>query len=75
MGAKVRDILEVAARWIAAAFFGLLCFIGRDALVQLHRIQADLVGIKVKLAQMEASALTPEAVRQLIKVELYENKH
>lgn len=75
MSARVRDILEIAARWIAAAFFGLLCFIGRDALVQLRRIQTDLVGIKVKLAQMEASALTPDAVRQLIKVELYESNH
>ena len=75
MSARIRDILEIAARWIAAAFLGLLSFIGRDALVQLRRIQTDLVGIQVKLAQMEASALTPDAVRQLIKVELYESKH
>lgn len=72
MSGRVRDILEVAAKWIAAAFFGLLCFIGRDALVQLHRIQSDLVGIKVKLAEMEAGAMTPDTVRQLIKAELYD---
>lgn len=75
MSAKVQMVLEVVAKWVTAAFFGLLCFLGRDALVQLRQIQTDLVGIKVKLAAMEASAMTPEAVRQMIKVELYEGKH
>ena len=66
----VKDITENSVRWLAAALIGLLCWIGRDTVVQLRRIQTDLEGIKVKLVLMEANAMTPDTVRQLIQLEM-----
>ena len=69
----MKNISEQAVRLLAAALIGLCCWIGKDTLLQLRRIQTDLESIKVKLAVMEANAMTPATVKQLIQVEL--SKH
>lgn len=70
MSVTVKNISEQAARWLAAALIALLCWIGKDTVLQLRQIQSDLISIKVKLAVMESSMMTPETVRQLIQMEL-----
>ena len=73
MSVITKSIFEVAARWLAASLIGLCCWIGRDTVLQLRQIQSDLVGIKLKLATIEANAMTPETVKQLIQLELIHN--
>lgn len=77
MSVGMKNVFEMAARGLMALLVALLCWIGKDAVLQLRQIQADLVGIKVKLAVMESSMMTPDTVRQLIQVELlkYEGRH
>ena len=74
MSSTFSRILEIAARWLAVAMIGLLCWIGKDTVLQLRQIQADLVNIKMKLAVMEANAMTAETVKQIVKLELLEKK-
>ena len=69
-GVVGRNIMEQAARWLAACLIAVLCWLARDTLLQLRKIQADLVSIQLKLATMEAAAMTPETVRQLIQLEM-----
>ena len=70
MGVMGKNIAEQAARGLAVALIGVLCWLARDTLLQLRKIQADLVSIQLKLVTMEANAMTPEAVRQLIQLEM-----
>ncbi len=70
MSVTMKNISEQAARWLFAALVAVLCWMGRDTVLQLRRIQTDLEGIKVKLAVMEANAMTPDTVRQLIQLEM-----
>ena len=70
MSMTLKNIAEQAARWFAAALIAVLCWLAKDTLLQLRQIQADLANIKLQLAVMEAKAMTPDTVRQLILLEL-----
>ena len=70
MSVTLKNIAEQAARWLAACLIAILCWLAKDTLLQLRQIQADLANIKLQLAVMEAKAMTPETVRQLIRLEL-----
>lgn len=63
---------QLITRCLAILLFGLMSWIGKTTVVQLNEIQKDLTTIKLELVKVQNSMLDKDAVRDIVRVELYE---
>lgn len=70
MNSGLKPVWELAARVLAYAFATVCIFMGKEVIVQLKTIQADLANIKTRLIVIETRAVTSDEVRALIREEL-----
>lgn len=70
----LKPFWEGVAKGLLYVLFLLCAYIGKEMTAQLKSIQADLAGIKVKLAVLESRTLTPEMVKQIVEIELEKRK-
>ena len=63
---------QLVSRILIGIFLTIMSYFGKVAIVQLLEIQKDLSGIKLELVKIQSSMLDKDAVRDIVRVELYE---
>ena len=63
---------QLVTRVLVGILLAIMSYLGKVAVGQLLAIQADLASIKLELVKIQASMLDKEAVRDIVRVELYE---
>jgi len=63
---------QIVSRVLIGILLAIMSYFGKVAVGQLLTIQKDLAGIKLELVKIQASMLDKEAVRDIVRVELYE---
>ena len=68
--------MKINWQWVSRVLVGILLaimsYFGKVAVAQLLAIQKDLASIKLELVKIQSSMLDKEAVRDIVRVELYE---
>jgi hypothetical protein len=63
---------QLVSRILVGILLTIMSYFGKVAIVQLFEIQKDLSGIKLELVKIQSSMLDKDAVRDIVRVELYE---
>jgi hypothetical protein len=63
---------QVVSRVLVGILLAIMSYFGKVAVAQLLNIQKDLASIKLELVKIQSSMLDKEAVRDIVRVELYE---
>lgn len=63
---------QVVSRVLVGVLLAIMSYFGKVAVAQLLTIQKDLAAIKLELVKIQSSMLDKEAVRDIVRVELYE---
>ena len=63
---------QVVSRILFVFVLGILSYFSKAAVTQLLEIQKDLNSIKLELVKIQSSMLDKDAVRDIVRVELYE---
>lgn len=63
---------QVVSRVLVGILLAVMSYFGKVSVGQLLEIQKDLSGIKLELVKIQSSMLDKEAVRDIVRVELYE---
>ena len=63
---------QLVSRILVGILLTIMSYFGKVAVVQLLEIQKDLSSIKLELVKIQSSMLDKDAVRDIVRVELYE---
>lgn len=63
---------QLVSKILIGILLTIISYFGKVAIVQLLEIQKDLSGIKLELVKIQSSMLDKDAVRDIVRVELYE---
>ena len=63
---------QIVSRVLIGILLAIMSYLGKVAVGQLLAIQTDLASIKLELVKIQASMLDKDAVRDIVRVELYE---
>lgn len=63
---------QIVSRVLIGILLAIMSYTGKVAVAQLLTIQKDLAGIKLELVKIQASMLDKDAVKDIVRVELYE---
>ncbi len=63
---------QLVSRVLVGILLAIMSYFGKVSVGQLLEIQKDLSGIKLELVKIQSSMLDKEAVRDIVRVELYE---
>ena len=63
---------QIVSRVLIGILLAIMSYLGKVAVGQLLAIQADLASIKLELVKIQSSMLDKDAVRDIVRVELYE---
>ena len=63
---------QLVTRVLVGILLAIMSYLGKVAVGQLLTIQTDLASIKLELVKIQSSMLDKEAVRDIVRVELYE---
>jgi hypothetical protein len=63
---------QLVSRVLVGILLAIMSYFGKVAVAQLLNIQKDLASIKLELVKIQSSMLDKEAVRDIVRVELYE---
>lgn len=63
---------QLVSKILIGILLTIMSYFGKVAIVQLLEIQKDLSGIKLELVKIQSSMLDKDAVRDIVRVELYE---
>ena len=63
---------QIVSRVLVGILLAIMSYFGKVAVAQLLAIQKDLASIKLELVKIQSSMLDKEAVRDIVRVELYE---
>ena len=63
---------QLVSRVLVGILLAIMSYFGKVAVAQLLAIQKDLASIKLELVKIQSSMLDKEAVRDIVRVELYE---
>jgi hypothetical protein len=63
---------QLVSRVLEGILLAIMSYFGKVAVAQLLNIQKDLASIKLELVKIQSSMLDKEAVRDIVRVELYE---
>lgn len=63
---------QLVSRVLIGILLAIMSYMGKVAVVQLLAIQKDLASIKLELVKIQSSMLDKDAVRDIVRVELYE---
>lgn len=63
---------QLVSKILIGILLTIMSYFGKVAIVQLLEIQKDLSGIKLELVKIQSSMLDKNAVRDIVRVELYE---
>ena len=63
---------QLVTRVLVGILLAIMSYLGKVAFGQLLAIQTDLASIKLELVKIQASMLDKDAVRDIVRVELYE---
>ncbi len=63
---------QLVSRTLIGVLLAIMSYFGKVAVGQLLTIQKDLAGIKLELVKIQASMLDKDAVKDIVRVELYE---
>ena len=63
---------QLVSRVLVGILLAIMSYLAKVAVAQLIAIQKDLASIKLELVKIQASMLDKEAVRDIVRVELYE---
>lgn len=63
---------QLVSKILIGILLTIMSYFGKVTIVQLLEIQKDLSGIKLELVKIQSSMLDKDAVRDIVRVELYE---
>ncbi len=63
---------QLVSRTLIGVLLAIMSYFGKVTVGQLLTIQKDLAGIKLELVKIQASMLDKDAVKDIVRVELYE---
>ena len=63
---------QLVSRVLVGILLAIMSYFGKVAVAQLLAIQTDLASIKLELVKIQSSMLDKDAVRDIVRVELYE---
>lgn len=63
---------QFVSRILVGILLAIMSYFGKVSVGQLLTIQKDLASIKLELVKIQASMLDKDAVREIVKIELYE---
>ena len=63
---------QLVTRVLVGILPAIMSYLGKVAVGQLLAIQTDLASIKLELVKIQSSMLDKDAVRDIVRVELYE---
>lgn len=63
---------QIVSRVLIGILLAIMSYTGKVAVAQLLEIQKDLSSIKLELVKIQSSMLDKDAVRDIVRVELYE---
>ncbi len=63
---------QLVSRILIGILLTIMSYLGKVAVGQLLTIQKDLAGIKLELVKIQSAMLDKDAVRDIVRVELYE---
>ena len=63
---------QLVSRTLIGVLLAIMSYFGKVAVGQLLTIQKDLASIKLELVKIQASMLDKDAVKDIVRVELYE---
>lgn len=63
---------QLISRVLIGILLAIMSYFGKVAVAQLLAIQKDLASIKLELVKIQSSMLDKDAVRDIVRVELYE---
>lgn len=63
---------QLITRCLVGVLLAIMSYIGKTTIVQLNEIQKDLTTIKLELVKVQNQMLDKDAVRDIVRVELYE---
>ena len=63
---------QIVSRVLIGILLATMSYLGKVAVGQLLAIQTDLASIKLELVKIQTSMLDKDAVRDIVRVELYE---
>jgi len=63
---------QLVSKILIGILLTIMSYFGKVAIVHLLEIQKDLSGIKLELVKIQSSMLDKDAVRDIVRVELYE---
>ena len=63
---------QMVSRVLIGVLLAVMSYFGKVSVAQLLEIQKDLSGIKLELVKIQSSMLDKDAVRDIVRVELYE---
>ena len=63
---------QIVSRVLIGILLAIMSYLGKVAVGQLLAIQTDLASIKLELVKIQASMLDKDAVKDIVRVELYE---
>ena len=63
---------QLVSRVLVGILLAVMSYFGKVSVGQLLEIQKDLSGIKLELVKIQSSMLDKEAVRDIVRVELYD---
>lgn len=63
---------QLVTRVLVGILLAIMSYFGKVAVAQLLEIQRDLASIKLELVKIQSSMLDKDAVKDIVRVELYE---
>ena len=63
---------QLVSRTLIGVLLAIMSYFGKVTVGQLLTIQKDLAGIKLELVKIQSSMLDKDAVKDIVRVELYE---
>lgn len=63
---------QLVSRVLIGILLAIMSYFGKVAVAQLLEIQRDLASIKLELVKIQSSMLDKDAVKDIVRVELYE---
>ena len=63
---------QLVSRVLIGILLAIMSYMGKVAVVQLLAIQKNLASIKLELVKIQSSMLDKDAVKDIVRVELYE---
>lgn len=63
---------QLVSRILIGILLTIMSYLGKVTVGQLLTIQKDLAGIKLELVKIQSAMLDKDAVRDIVRVELYE---